>query len=209
VPAGGLASVIRIPVPGTNNLAIELSPRNFKGVSTSTLFIQDPTGKKALRLDYGYNVKTKTIDYHWNQRGTYEAFRIADHTTVGRGGAVLYKAARAFKYLGRTLIVIGVVTDAISIVTASNPLRRSTQVVTAWAMAWAGAEGAGAVGAAIGTAIEPGGGTAVVGVVFAIGGGIAGYFAGDKAGAVVYDWAATTIFSKLPEVAVPSVVPGG
>jgi hypothetical protein len=203
VPAGGLASVIRIPLPGPGNLAIELSPRNFKGKSTSTLFIQDATGKRALRLDYGYNVKSKTVDYHWNQKGTFKDFGIADHTTVGRGGAALYEGARAFKYVGRTLLVVGAVVDLISIVQANNPLRRSTQVVSAWAMAWLTAEGAGELGAGIGTAIEPGGGTAVVGLVFAFGGGIAGYWAGEKAGAEVYDWAASTVFRRLPEVTAP------
>jgi len=198
-PAGGLASIIRIPVPGPGNLAIELSPRFFKGKSTSALFIQEAAGKRLLRLDYGYNVKTKTIDYHWNQKGTFKEFGIADHTPAGRGGAALYEGARAFKYIGRTLLVIGAVTDFISIVVASNPLRRSTQVVSAWALAWATAEGAGELGAAIGTAIEPGGGTAVVGIIFAIGGGVAGYWAGEKVGADVYDWAANTTFRRLPE----------
>jgi hypothetical protein len=199
VPAAGLVSTIRIPVPGPGNLAIELTPRNFKGKSTSALFIQDKAGKRTLRLDYGYNAKTKTVDYHWNQKGTFDQFGIPDHTPVGRSGAALYEGARVFKYAGRTLLVIGAVTDLVSIAIASNPLRRSTQVVSAWAVAWAGAEGAGELGAAIGTAIEPGGGTAVVGIVFAIGGGIAGYWAGEKVGADVYDWGAGTFFSRLPE----------
>jgi hypothetical protein len=64
IPAAiGLASVIRIPVPGTNGLAIELSPRGWtpQGGSTSRLFIQDVAGKRNLRLDYGYNVKTQRL----------------------------------------------------------------------------------------------------------------------------------------------------
>jgi len=74
----GLAAVVRIPVPGTNGLAVELGPRGWtpKGGSTSTIFIQDITGKRHLRLDYGYNVKTKTVDYHWNQKGTANTFKI-------------------------------------------------------------------------------------------------------------------------------------
>ncbi len=193
----GLASVVRIPLPGSRGLAIEFKPRNFTGNSTSTIFIQDKAGKRLLRLDYGYNAKTKTIDYHWNQKGTFEYFNIADHTSVGRSGAALYRSAQAFRYAGRVLLVVGVAVDIASIVQADRPLRRATQVVSAWAAAWAGAEGAGALGAAIGTAIEPGGGTAVVGVVFAIGGGIVGYWAGDKAGAEIYDWGSAR-FSPLP-----------
>src|SRR5687767_14447980 len=64
----GQPSVVRIPIPGTGGLAIELTARGWtpKGGSTSTLFFQDPTGARQLRLDYGYNDRTKTIDYHWN-----------------------------------------------------------------------------------------------------------------------------------------------
>ena len=52
-----MGSILRIPVPGTKGLAIELSPRGWKpkGGSTSSLFIQDVTGKRHLRLDYGFN----------------------------------------------------------------------------------------------------------------------------------------------------------
>ena len=192
-------------MPGPGRLAIELSPRNFKGKSTSTLFIQDATGKKVLRLDYGYNVKTKTVDYHWNQKGTFADFGIADHTPVGRAGATLYQGARAFKYLGRVMLVVGIAVDTYSIVVASNPLRRSTQVVSAWAMAWAGAEtfgeGGAAGGAALGSVV-PGLGTAaggaVGGLVFGIAGGIGGYWAGSKMGAEIYDWTAETHFLPLP-----------
>ncbi|MDF3086783.1 hypothetical protein KPB01_39445, partial [Burkholderia sola] len=85
-----MASAIRIPIPGTQGLCIELRPRGAmpKRGSTSTLFFQDVSGRKHLRLDYGYNVQTKTVDYHWNQRGTYETFGISDHTPIKQLGAV-------------------------------------------------------------------------------------------------------------------------
>lgn len=201
VPATGLAALVRIPLPGSRGLAIEFTPRNFKGQSTSTLFIQDLAGKRVLRLDHGYNVRTKTIDYHWNQKGTFADFGIADHTSVGRAGAALYRFSKGFRYGGRVLVVVGVALDAASIVESNRPLRRSTQVVSAWAAAWAGAEAAGAVGAAAGTLLEPGGGTAVFGIVFAIGGGIVGYWAGEKAGALVYDWG-DAVFHPLPSAPV-------
>ena len=59
----GQASIVRIPIPNTNGLCIELRPRGYipRDSSTSTLFFQDKTGKHHLRLDYGYNIKTKTI----------------------------------------------------------------------------------------------------------------------------------------------------
>jgi hypothetical protein len=83
-------------VPGTSELCIELNPRGWapSGGSMSTLFFQDATGKRNLRLDYVYNVKTRTIDYHWNQKGTFDAFGIADHTSVGQAGEVAYNNRR-------------------------------------------------------------------------------------------------------------------
>ncbi|MBN1605162.1 MAG: hypothetical protein JW940_00940 [Polyangiaceae bacterium] len=80
----GQASIVRIPVPGSNGLCIESRPRGpvLKSGSTSSLFIQDPIGKRHLRLDYGFNPTTKTIDYHWNQKRVYSVFGITNHATV-------------------------------------------------------------------------------------------------------------------------------
>ncbi|MGC8469277.1 MAG: hypothetical protein ACP5NI_05145 [Acetobacteraceae bacterium] len=202
VPAGGVASLIRIPIPGTDNLAIELSPRNYGGKSTSTLFLQDPAGKRLLRLDYGWNPKTKAVDFHWNQKGTFADFGIADHTPAGGFGEALYRGARAFKYLGRTLVVVGVALDVVSIVTASNPLLRTSEVAFGWAGAAAGGEAGGALGAEGGTFAEPGLGTAIGGLAGGIVGGIIGYWAGEKVGDFFY-WSADTVFTRLPQTALP------
>ena len=200
----GQASVVRIPVPGTNGLCIELSPKGWvpQSGSTSTLFFQDPTGKRHLRLDYGYNVKTKTIDYHWNQKGTYAQFGIADHAPAGPAGEAAYKAAKYFRYAGRVLVVVGVTVDVVSIVQASRPMRRASQVVAAWAGAWAGCKVIGAGGAALGTLASPLG-TAIGGVGGCIIGGVGGYFGGSALAGEVYDWAENTFFTPLPEVAAP------
>ena len=163
---------------------------------------------KGLRLDYSLNVKTNTVDYHWNRKGFGERFPIPNHSPAGRTGAVLYQGARAFRYLGTTLVIVGAILDVESIVVASNPLRRSTQVVSGWALAWMGARGAGAVGAEVGTVFEPGLGTAIGGLVFGAGGGVAGYWAGSKTGADIYDWAASTVFTPLPPTSVPAAVTG-
>jgi hypothetical protein len=200
----GQASVVRIPVPGTNGLCIELSPKGWvpKSGSTSTLFFQDATGKRNLRLDYGYNVRTRTIDYHWNQKGTFAEFGIADHTPVGQAGEVAYNAAKYFRYAGRVLLVVGVAVDVVSIVQASKPMRRASQVVAGWAVAWAGCEAVGAGGAALGTLASPLG-TAIGGIGGCIIGGIGGYYGGSTLGGDVYDWAENTFFTPLPEVAGP------
>jgi len=202
--AVGQASIVRIPVPGTNGLCIELRPRGWtpQGGSTSTLFFQDPTGKRHLRLDYGYNVKTRTIDYHWNQKGTHAQFGIPDHAPAGTAGEVAYNAAKYFRYAGRVLIVVGVAIDVVSIVQASKPMRRASQVVAGWAGAWAGCEVVGAGGAALGTLASPLG-TAVGGIGGCIIGGIGGYYGGSAVAGEVYDWAENTFFTPLPEVAAP------
>ncbi len=200
----GQASVVRIPIPGTSGLAIELSPRGWvpKTGSTSTLFFQDVSGNRHLRLDYGYNVRTKTVDYHWNQKRTFSEFGIADHAPPGSAGRVAYQAARYFTYAGRVLIVAGLVVDAISIVQASRPLRRASEVVAGWAAAWAGCKLVGAGGAALAAPTTPLG-MAAVGVGGCIIGGIGGYYGGSMLAGEVYDWAEGTFFTPLPEVAAP------
>jgi hypothetical protein len=202
--AVGLASIVRIPVPGTNGLCIELRPRGWvpQSGSTSTLFFQDPTGKRHLRLDYGYNVKTRTIDYHWNQSGTHAQFGIPDHTPAGQAGEVAYNAAKYFRYAGRVLVVVGVAVDVVSIVQASKPMRRASQVVAGWAAGWVGCKIVGAGGAAVGTLASPLG-TAIGGIGGCIIGGIGGYYGGSAIAGEVYDWAENTFFTPLPEVAGP------
>lgn len=208
----GQASVVRIPVPKTNGLAIEFVPRGHvpSGGSTSTLFIQNIKGNRHLRLDYGYNKRASInagrdiFDYHWNQKGTSADFKgkIQNHDSIKnqRLGKLGHSAAKIFRWGGRALLVVGVAVDTISIVQASNPIRRSTEVVTAWALAWCGCKVVGAAGAAGGTAIAPGPGTAILGVGGCIVGGIGGYMAGEKIGGIVYDWAEETIFTPLPEI---------
>ena len=200
----GQASVVRIPVPGTSGLAIELSPRGWtpKGGSTSTLFFQDPTGKRHLRLDYGYNVGTKTVDYHWNQKGTRQQFNIPDHTPAPGAGKAAYQAAKYFRYAGRVLIVVGVAVDVASIVQASRPLRRASEVVAGWAALWVGCKVVGAGGAAAGLLASPLG-SAAGGIGGCVIGGIAGYYGGSTLAGEVYDWAEGTFFTPLPEAPAP------
>jgi hypothetical protein len=61
--AVGMPSVVRIPIPNTNGLCIEFRSRGFvpRGHSTSTLFFQDVSGKRHLRLDYGYTSELKPL----------------------------------------------------------------------------------------------------------------------------------------------------
>jgi hypothetical protein len=202
--AAGQPSVVRIPIPGEHRLAVELWARNYKGRSTSTLFIQDPTGRgKILRLDYGWNPQTQTVDYHWNQKGLFNRFGLADHTPAGRSGRFAYETMRAYRWIGGTLIVLGAVIDAVSIVQADQPIRRATEVASAWALAWVGCRTVGYVGGGVGTAVEPGLGTAVGAIGGCIVGGYAGYRAGEAVGDVVYQWAENTVFTPLQRVPVP------
>jgi hypothetical protein len=197
--AVGQASMIRIPIPGQRGLCIELSARNFKGTSTSTIFFQDVTGKKNLRLDYGYNKVSKVVDYHWNQKSVFTNFGIADHTTVGQAGRLAYGVAKYFRYAGRLFVVAGVALDVVSVVRSSRPLRRASQAVAGWAGAWAGCKVVGAGGAWLGTGAGPLG-TAAGGIGGCIIGGAAGYFVASETAGVVYDWAEDTVFVPLMKV---------
>lgn len=135
-------------------------------------------GKRMLRLDYGYNIKTKTIDFHWNQKGVAESFGISNHTPAGQMGEAIYKGARYFKWGGRVLLVAAAIADGYSVVTSDRPWRQLAIVTGGWTGAWAGCKAFGAIGAAIGTAAEPGGGTAIGGAVGCFAGSLGGYWAG-------------------------------
>ena len=197
----GLASVVRIPVPNSGGLFIELSPAGYvpKAGSTSTLFIQSLDGKQQLRLDYGYNKVSGKVDYHWNQKGTFDRFGIKDHTTVGKAGEALYKGARYFKYAGRVLLVVGLAVDVYSIVVAEKKWRQVAKVAAGWAGATAGCETVGAGGAYAGTFVEPGLGTAVGGILGCVVGGIGGYAGASWAAGRTYDWVEETFFTRVPE----------
>jgi hypothetical protein len=201
----GQASAVRIPIPGTNGLCLELTPRGRIPLtgSTSTIFLQDSAGKRHLRLDYGVNPVTKTVDYHWNQRGTHANFGLSDHSPAGKSGCIAYNAAKYFRYAGRVLLVAGAAMDAVSIVYANRPLRRASEVVAGWAGAWIGCEAVGAGGAVAGTAVAPGLGTAAGGFLGCIIGGFGGYLGGSSLGGGVFDWAEGTVFSPVPQVPGP------
>jgi hypothetical protein len=205
VPVGvGIGSVVRIPVPGSRGLFVEFSPRGRvpAGGSTSTLFIQDATGKRHLRLDYGFNKTNGSVDYHWNQKGTHAQFGITDHTSTGDGGKALYKGARYFKYAGRVLLVVGAALDIYSIVVAKKKMRQVAKVVGGWAGAAGGCKLVGAFGAGLGSA-EPGGGTAAGAVAGCIIGGIGGYAGASWVVGEAYDWVEETFFEPVPEIAAP------
>jgi hypothetical protein len=93
--------------------------------------------------------------------------------------------------------------DVVSIVRASKPIRRASEVVAGWATAWVGCKVVGAGGAAAGTAAAPGPGTAIGGVAGCIIGGIGGYYGGSSIGGMIYDWAEDTVFLDVPQVSAP------
>jgi hypothetical protein len=197
----GLGSAVRIPVPGTAGLAIELSPRGWTpaGGSTSRLFIQDLAGKRMLRLDYGYNIKTNTIDFHWNQQGVANNFGISDHTPAGRIGEALYKRARYFKWGGRVFLAASAVSDGYSVVTSDRPWRQLAIVTGGWNGAWAGCKVSGAIGALRGTMSAPGLGTVIGGGVGCFVGSISGYWAGKTLATMAVDSKAAERVSRNVE----------
>jgi hypothetical protein len=202
--AAGAASMVRIPVPGTQGLAIEFSPRGRVPASgsTSTLFVQDVSGRRHLRLDYGYNVRTKSINYHWNQQGTAQSFGIQNHQIVGSSGEVAYHAAKYFKWAGRIFVIAGAAVDIYSVAVADKPIKRATEVASAWALAWVGCRSVGAGAAWAGSAYF-GVGSIPAGIGGCVVGGIGGYWVGERTGSVVYEWTENTIFRRVPEVSRP------
>ncbi len=184
---------------------MELKPRGHipASGSTSTLFIQDTTGKRHLRLDFGFNKSTGQVDYHWNQKGTNARFGIENHSSAGPRGSAIHRGARSLRYGGRVLLVAGVALDAYSIVTAEKRVRQTARVVAGWGGAYAGCKIVGTAGAGIGTIVEPGGGTAVGGLAGCVLGSIGGYVGASWAAGEVYDWVEETVYSPLPDASNP------
>jgi len=125
--ATGVASVARIPIPGSNGLCLELRPRGPipPAGSTSTVFFQDLTGHRQLRLDYHLIHETQTIDYHWNQQRTYATFGVSNHQPASLAAEHLYRFAKYFKWMGRTFLILGVALVAETNVRSTTPLRRA------------------------------------------------------------------------------------
>lgn len=199
VVAAGTGALLRIPVPGTKGLAIELSPRGWqpKGGSTSSLFIQDLTGKRHLRLDFGFNKNSQLFEWHWNQKGTNAQFGITNHTSVGAAEQILGQGAKIYRYVGHAFLIAGAAMDAYSIVVSSQPLRRSVQVVSGWAAAAGGCKVLGAGGAYLGTAVAPGVGTAVGGFLGCAAGSFIGYLTAEEISGHLFDWTAGALFGRL------------
>ena len=80
-------------------------------------------------------------------------------------------------------------------------MRRASEVVSGWALAWVGCKTAGAGGASIGMLASPIG-AAIGGFGGCIIGGSAGYQLGVGIGSAVYDWAHNA-FTTVPQVAAP------
>lgn len=206
----GAGSVLRIPVPGTQGLCIQLdAPGGYKG-STSTLFFVENPGKKfgrQLRLDYGpYKLPSgqQAVGYHWNQSQTHQVFGLSDHAPATGVSPSLYRAARYYRYAGRFLGIAGVTLDAVSIVQADKPLRRATEVVAGWAGAWAGCKVVGAGGGAAGfwagsefPIVGNAAGAAIGSIGGCILGGAGGYWVGSTVAGIAYDWAEDTNFRPL------------
>ena len=193
----------KIPIsPGNNgNWGIDRGIDGIEAIntsSTSKVFIQDITGRRVLRLDYGFNVKTGNVNWHWNQKGVYEDFKIIDHAVATPAAEMLGRTAKYFRYGGKLLVVYAAADDFLSIVTSSRPLRRTVQVVAAWKLSAMGCTAVGAQLAAWGTRVEPGFGTVIGGALGCLVGGLIGYITGEATTGHLYDWAEDNLFTPLP-----------
>lgn len=152
----------------------------------------------------------EVFEWHWNQKGTNAELGITNHTSVGQTEQVLGSVAKVYRVAGRVLLVVGAATDLYSIVTSSQPLRRSVQVVSGWTAAAGGCKVVGAGGAYVGTVVAPGVGTAVGGFIGCTVGAFIGYVSAERAAGYLFDWAATAVFGKITGQSVlPAPLYGG
>ncbi len=127
---------------------------------------------------------TKDVNWHFNQKGTFSDFGIADHSVVGPGMEIFGNVSKGVKVVGKVALPVAVAVDAYSIYNSDNKPKEVSRVVGGWTGALAGGE----VGAAAGTMVFPGIGTAVGGFVGGIAGSVGGYFVGSSIGTSVYNF---------------------
>src|SRR6266849_4875082 len=58
-----------------------LNERMVEGICSNNLYLAILNFQKTNLPQFADGHVTQTIDYHWNQKGTYNTFGIADHTT--------------------------------------------------------------------------------------------------------------------------------
>lgn len=187
---------ISVKIPSSNYIWSMNPPPSYLGKSTSVIQLYDAVNSsKGIRLDYGYNVVTKDVNWHWNQKGTFANFGIADHSLAGGTMSAVGNASKVVKGVGRVALPVAVASDAYSIYESDNRPREVTRVAGGWAGAYAmgqaGAMAGAAGGATIGSAIPVVGtaaGAAAGGLVGGIGGGVAGYFGGSAVAQKIYDY---------------------
>ena len=198
----GKTSVVRIPVAGTRTLCLELSPRGHVPArgSASTLFVRHAATQLQSRLDFAYNKRTRTIDYHWNQNGTLENFVNGGQREDVTPWFVPHSALKCYRYIGRTLLVGGAIAEAVSIVEASAPLRNASSSVSDWCARWLGHEYAIADRALTGSQLGQGLALAVGEALDCIIAAFSGIVTPAELAAQVYDWTENTLFTPLDEV---------
>ena len=200
--AAGIGGAMQIPIWGSSGYAIRLRPY-YPGTTSSFLFIQGPRRNRFLRLDYGHNIASGSIDYHWNQRGSSAQFGgTTNHMTIPRSqGHVAWVTARTLRVAGRPLILVAAALDAISIVRASDPLRRATEVAAGWAGAAAGCRVAGGVAGRVGMLSGNPLVAAGAGIGGCLVGAFVGYWAAERAASAVYGWVQGTRFLQGETIA--------
>jgi len=187
--AVGQTSAVRIPVPGTRGLCLELSARGrVPGCgSASTLFVRHPAGHLQSRLDFAYNRRSRTIDFQWSQNAALPSFVSGGQAQPIVPWLVPHSPRKCYRYAGRALLVGGVVADTVSIVQASTPLRSASGTVREWCARW------------LGPSSTPGC-TPLASALDCVIAALSGLTTPAELALQVYDWAESTLFTPLDEV---------
>jgi hypothetical protein len=201
--ASGVFQQMRYPIlrdlpggqPGTTN-RFDLSFRDKSGYKKPTSHaylnrVSPPsTGWRGLRLDYGFNVKTGTSNWHWNHKGG-GGFGITNHALASPSARNFARTMKVLKPLGRGAVLLNAGLDGYSLANQINQSRQTgnwsntrneaASIAGGWGGAWAGAKAGGALGATIGSFGGPLG-TVIGGAAGGIIGGGLGYWGGSSAG---------------------------
>ena len=174
-----------------------------RGGTTSVLFIfKKDNPNKLYRLDYDIlksGPKAGSKGWEHNQKGVARILNmtVTNHQPGGRGAAIAGNTIKVLKHGGKALVFIGVLNAGVELYQAQDKVRVLVKHSSGFAGAWLGAK----VGASGGASIAAIGGqlgpqvavpeeivtVPIAATVGAIGGGIVGFWAGEKISTTVYD----------------------
>lgn len=133
--AVGHSRYVRLPVPHTLDLWLELRPKTPVPAcgAASSLLLRHAARCLELRLDFAYSKRTRSVDFHWCTEPKDPARGAGPGFTPW---LVPHAASRCFRQAGRVLTVTGVLADQVRLLRSDAALSCDASELTLRAQRW-------------------------------------------------------------------------